>query len=168
MFGPSPLGAATTASADLCRPFPTTCDAASTRQDGSSPRVRRATFVPYTHRIYGRTFRVISGFGLFGSLAQMRTPHAMSVRQTGTLPTASFRSPLAVRLAVPITRVRGGLPPPRQRSDTTPTTSRQSRRCAPCLAHQKGERRDRRSPSASRGDGHDRQGEIRSATEARC
>jgi hypothetical protein len=43
---------------------------------------------------------------------------------------------LAVRLTVPITRARRGLSPPSHRSDTNPTKSRQSRRSAPCLAHQ--------------------------------
>jgi len=31
--------------------------------------------VPHTWRIYGRTLRVVSGFGLHCSLARMRTPH---------------------------------------------------------------------------------------------
>jgi len=43
---------------------------------------------------------------------------------------------LAVRLTVPITKARRGLSPPSHRPDTTPTKSRQSRRSAPCLAHQ--------------------------------
>ena len=52
--------------------------------------------------------------------------YALPVRQAGTLLTASFRSRVApgtfaVRLAVPITRVRGGLPPPSHRSATNPT-----------------------------------------------
>jgi hypothetical protein len=93
------------------------------RQSGNSPRVRSVTFVPYTRRIYGRIFQVISGFGLSGSLAQMRTPHAMPGRRVGTLLTASFRFPLAVRQAVPTTRVRRGLSPPSQRPDTTPATA---------------------------------------------
>jgi hypothetical protein len=54
-------------------------------------------FVPYTRRIYGRTLRVISGFGSFGPLARMRTPHALPVRQAGTLLTASFRPRLATK-----------------------------------------------------------------------
>ena len=71
---------------------------------GGKGGVRRVTFVPYTCRIYGRTLRVISGFGHFGSLARMRA--------------------------------RRGLSPPSHRPDTTPVKSRQSRRSAPCLAHQ--------------------------------
>jgi hypothetical protein len=61
----------------------------------------RVTFVPYTCRIYGRTFRVISGFGSHCPLAQMRTPHMrhlflrFPVRQAGTLLAASFRPRLA-------------------------------------------------------------------------
>jgi hypothetical protein len=66
---------APTASADFCRPIPTPRGAGSTRQGDRPPRVRRATFVPYTCRIYGRNLRVISGFGSFGPLARMRTPH---------------------------------------------------------------------------------------------
>jgi hypothetical protein len=69
----------TTASADFCRPIPTSLNAGSTPvagwQDDRSPRVRRLTSVPYTRRIYGRTVRVISGFGFCGPLARMRTPH---------------------------------------------------------------------------------------------
>ena len=135
MFGPSSVGSTTTASADIRHPIPTSHDAGSTRQGNGSPRVRRVTFVPYTRRIYGRTFRVISGFGFYGPLAQMRTPHAIPVRQAGTLLTASFRFPLAVRLTVPITRARRGLPPPSHWPDTIPASWRQSRRFAPCLAH---------------------------------
>jgi hypothetical protein len=78
-FSPSPLGPATTASADSCRPIPTPLGAGSTLaergQAGRPPRVRRVTFMPYTCRIYARILRVISGFGYFGPLARMRTPH---------------------------------------------------------------------------------------------
>ena len=120
----------TTASADFCRPIPTPCDAGSTRQSGSSPRVRRVTFVPYTRRIYGHTFRMISGFGYFGSLAQMWTPHMrfLFVRPGLCLQLPSDFAPdtLAVRLTVPITRARKGLAPPSHRPDTTPAKSRQS------------------------------------------
>lgn len=61
--------------------------------------------------------------------------YALPVRQAGTLPTASFRSriapgTLAVQLAVPITRVRRGLPPPSHRSATTPT-----KRCSHTTRH---------------------------------
>jgi hypothetical protein len=78
--------------------------------------------------------------------------YALPVRQAGTLLTASFRSQvapstLAVRLAVPITRVRGGLPPPSHRSATTPT-KRCSTHHAPCLAHQQKSRSFR--PGTSR------------------
>ena len=127
---------ATSASADFCRPIPAPCDAGSTWQGDRSPRVRRVTFVPYTCRIYGRTLRVISGFGLLCTLARMRdASYALPVRQAGTLLTASFRSriapgTLAVRLAVPITRARGGLPPPSHRSATTPT-----KRCSRTTRH---------------------------------
>ena len=79
MFGPSPVGPATTASADFCRPVPSPSGAGSTpvagRQDDGPPRVRHVTFGPSTCRIYGRPFRVISGFGSACSLAQARPPH---------------------------------------------------------------------------------------------
>jgi len=108
MFGGRLAPPVPTASADFCRPIPAPCAqvarravARRLRQSGRSPRVRRAAFVPYTRCIHGRIFRVIPGFGLFGSLARMRTPHAMSVRQAGALLTASFRFPLAVRLDRP-------------------------------------------------------------------
>jgi hypothetical protein len=75
MFGPSPMGSATMASADIRRPIPATFDAGSTRQSNGLPRVRRVTFVPDTCRIYGCTLRVILGFGFLGPLARMQTPH---------------------------------------------------------------------------------------------
>ena len=43
------------ASADFCQPIPTPLDAGSTRQVGRPPRVMRATFIPYTRRIYSHT-----------------------------------------------------------------------------------------------------------------
>ena len=137
MFGGRLAPPVPTASADFCRPIPAPCAqvarravARRLRQSGRSPRVRRAAFVPYTRCIHGRIFRVIPGFGLFGSLARMRTPHAMSVRQAGALLTASFRFPLDVRLAVPITRGRRGLSPPSHRPDTIP-----AKRCSRTARH---------------------------------
>lgn len=66
--------------------------------------------------------------------------YAIPVRRAGTLPAASFRSrlsadTLAVRLSVPITRVRKGLAPPSHQSVTT-TDWMALPRHAPCLAHQ--------------------------------
>lgn len=40
------------ASADFCQPIGAPYDAPSTRQIDRSPRVMRATFIPYTRRIY--------------------------------------------------------------------------------------------------------------------
>src|SRR6266567_770409 len=92
----------------------------------------RATFVPCARRIYARTFRVISGFGPQGVLAQMRAPRMRRLSaacSSGRHFAYSFlRAPprgecltLAVRLTVPITRARRGLPPPSHRLVTTPT-----------------------------------------------
>jgi len=50
-----------TASADFCRSIPTPYGAGSPRQIDRPPRVRRATFLPYTRRIYFHTFRVTIG-----------------------------------------------------------------------------------------------------------
>ena len=61
-FGPLSSGYPTlTASADFCQPLPSLCNDGSTWQVGRSPRVRRATFIPYTRRIYFYIFRVIIG-----------------------------------------------------------------------------------------------------------
>ena len=46
---------ATMTSADFWQPIPTPYDAGSTRQVDRSPRVIRATFLPYTRRIYSPT-----------------------------------------------------------------------------------------------------------------
>jgi hypothetical protein len=43
------------ASADFCRPIVTPLDVPSTRQTDRSPRVMRATFIPYTRHIYSLT-----------------------------------------------------------------------------------------------------------------
>ena len=79
-------------------------------QAGRPPRVRRATFIPHTRRIYAQTLRVIStlrggsataaedgsGFGSSGPLAQsLDASYAVPVRRAGTLLTASFRPRLA-------------------------------------------------------------------------
>jgi hypothetical protein len=50
-----------TTSADFFQPIPSPYSDSSTRQVGRSPRVRRATFIPYTRRIYFYIFRVIIG-----------------------------------------------------------------------------------------------------------
>src|SRR5438045_489886 len=86
----------------------------------------RATFMPCARRIYARTFRVISGFGPHGVLAQMRAPRMRRLSaacSSGRHFAYSFlQAPprgecltLAVRLTVPITRARRGLPPPSHR-----------------------------------------------------
>src|SRR5512139_2697798 len=49
------------ASADFCQPIPSLYNDGNTWQVGRSPKVRRATFIPYTRRIYFYIFRVIIG-----------------------------------------------------------------------------------------------------------
>ena len=71
-FGPLSGGYPTlTASADFCQPIPSLFNDGSTWQAGRSPRVRRATFIPYTRRIYFYISRVIIGLWIFCLLAQM-------------------------------------------------------------------------------------------------
>lgn len=143
MFGPSPVDPATTASADSCRPVPTPLDAGSTPETrGRPPRVRRVTFVPYTWRIYGRTLRVISGFGSFGPLARTQTPpmRFLFVRPTLCLQLpsdpASRRRPCCSPSG---SHHQGPQRTPTSKSPRSPpqrSRQRQSRRYAPCLAHQ--------------------------------
>jgi hypothetical protein len=131
---------ATMASADSCQPIPSPHDAGSSRQTGRPPRVRRVTSIPYTRRIYFRTFRMAIGLQVTlpprpGAAAS----YAVSVRRAGTLPAASFRSrvapdTLAVQLTVPAIRARGGLQPPSPQSTTTVDQVALSRH-APCLAY---------------------------------
>ena len=107
-----------TASADFCQPIPSLCSDGSTWQVDRSPRVRRATFIPYTRRIYFYIFRVIIGLWiLWPPRPDVAASYAVAVRRAGTLPTASFRfrlttDTLAVQLTVPITRACRGLSPP--------------------------------------------------------
>ena len=107
-----------TASADFCQPIPSLCSDGSTWQVDRSPRVRRATFIPYTRRIYFYIFRVIIGLWiLWPPRTDVAASYAVAVRRAGTLPTASFRfrlttDTLAVQLTVPITRACRGLSPP--------------------------------------------------------
>nr|VFK60100.1 MAG: hypothetical protein BECKTC1821F_GA0114240_10411 [Candidatus Kentron sp. TC] len=87
-------------------------------QRNGPPRVRRVTFLPYTRRIYFHTFRVT--IGLWISLPprpDVAASYELPVHRIWSLPSASFGShlavgTLAVRLKVPVTRVRRGLSPP--------------------------------------------------------
>ncbi len=88
-------------------------------QAGKPPRVRRATFIPQPRRIYAQTLRVTSGFGSLGPLAQsLNASYAVPVGRFAYsfLQTPPGDDALAVRLTVPVTRVRRGLPPPSRRS----------------------------------------------------
>ncbi len=106
--------AATMASADFCRPVTTPCDAASTRQDDRSLRVRRVTFLPHTRRIYAGPIRMTLGFESHCPLAhQADASYAVRVPRAGSLLTASFRfhlavDTLAVRLGVPVIKAATG------------------------------------------------------------
>jgi hypothetical protein len=106
--------AATMASADFCCPIATLHNAASTRQDRRSLRVRRVTFLPYTRRIYVGPVRMTSGFESLCPLAhQADASYAVRVPRAGSLPTASFRfhltvDTLAVRLGVPVIKASTG------------------------------------------------------------
>jgi hypothetical protein len=132
MFGPSPIGSATTASAVVCRPIPAPLSAGSTplpegigagRQTSQGKtRDLRAIYLshlrPHPPECIG--LRVC-----MPPRPDTDASYALPVRQAGTLLTASFRSriapdTLAVRLAVPTPRARRGLTPPSHRPDTTP------------------------------------------------
>ena len=117
-FGPSPNGSlATVASADFCQPILAPYGANSTRQIGRSPRVRHVIFAPHTRRIYIHILRMTIGLRPYWpSRPDMAASYALPVRRAGVLLTASFgfrfaSDTLAVRLTVPIIRVRKGFSP---------------------------------------------------------
>jgi hypothetical protein len=109
-----------TASADFCPPIPSLFNDGSTWQDDRSPRVRRATFVPCARHIYFYIFPVIIGLWiLWPPRPGVAASYALRVPQAEDLPTASSRPhltmiALAVRLTVPVIRVRRGLSPPNE------------------------------------------------------
>ena len=112
--------------------------------EARSPRVRRVTFTPFACRIYARRIRVTSGFGYFGPLALQRPPRMRFV---------FLRPELCLQLPPhPPSRrrgccsARGSCYQGPQRTCTSssstgrlspPGYQRPSRRCAPCLAHQR-------------------------------
>ena len=108
------MHAATMASADFCCPIATPYDAASTRQSNRSLRVRRATFLPHTRRIYATPVRMTLGFESSCPLAHRATAsYAVRVPRAGSLPSASFRfhlamDTLAVQLGVPVIKASTG------------------------------------------------------------
>jgi hypothetical protein len=120
MFGPSPpCAAATMPSADFCPFLPTPLDAGSRIGKRTDlPGYCAPTFPPYTRRIYSHAFRMTIGLQIAlplrpGAVAS----YALRVPRAGGLPAASFRPrlaavALAVRLTVPVIRVRRGLSPP--------------------------------------------------------
>ena len=132
---------ATMASADFCQPIPTPLDDGSTRQVGRPPRVSRATFIPYTRRIYFRTlpygYRALEimasspgcGCLICGSCSSGRD-FAYSF-----LPTMPRGRAVAVRLVVPAIGPTGDLHPQVIQPSPQRPEQRLSRRYAPCLAH---------------------------------
>ena len=99
--------ATTMASADFCRLIGPPPGGPSTEQASRPLRVRRATFLPSTRRIYAESVRMASGFRSMRPLAhQLDASYAVRVPRAGSLPSASFRfrlatDTLAVRLGVP-------------------------------------------------------------------
>ena len=55
------------------------------------PQVRTQSFLPSICYIYTICFRIVLGFGLFCNLTHIYMPDVISVRQTRSLPPASFR-----------------------------------------------------------------------------
>ena len=104
-----------------------------------SPRVRTQSFLPSICHIYIISFRIVLGFGLDGNLTQLMLPHVISVRQTRSLPPASFRFPvagdtLALSYALGTINPCSGLSPVRLR---------------PCRAHHRSGHGDSLSDSAA-------------------
>ena len=108
----------TMASADSCSPIPTPHGVGSQWQANRPLRVRRATFLPSTRRIYFHIFWIAIGLRVsWPSRPDVAASYAVPVRRARSLPTASFRfrlttNTLAVQLTVPAIRVRRGLSPP--------------------------------------------------------
>lgn len=92
-------------------------------KDGRSLRVRRVTFLPPTRRIYAASVRMTLGFESMRPLApQDVASYAVRIPRARSLPSASFRFPLAadtlaVRLGVPVIKASTG-------TCTRPVTSR--------------------------------------------
>jgi hypothetical protein len=127
MFRPSPpCAAATMPSADFCPFIPTSLDVGSRiGKQTDLPGYCAPTFPPYTRRIYSRPFRSHRPVGRMTIGLRAFVPprpgavasYALRVPRAGGLLTASFRprlaaAALAVRLTVPVIRVRRGLAPP--------------------------------------------------------
>jgi hypothetical protein len=113
------------------------------RRKARSPRVRRVTFTPSTRRIYDRPVR--SAFGLQVSQPP-RPPRGRLVCGSCSsgrsfaysfLPASPHEATVAVQLGVPGTQgPQGTLTPKSLPAQLSPCgCQRQSRRCAPCLAH---------------------------------
>ena len=78
------------ASADFCPPIPTRYRAGSAWQADRPPRVMRATFIPYTRRLYSSPFRMAIGLWIpMPPRPRVSASYAIPVRRAGTLPPAS-------------------------------------------------------------------------------
>ena len=99
-------------------------------QNGRPPRVRRVTFAPSTCRIYAGTLRMTSGFRFLCPLARVPSPLCASCSSGRSFAYSFLRTPprddaLAVRLAVPVIKVRRGLSPPSHPAPPPRTGQRQ-------------------------------------------
>jgi hypothetical protein len=108
-----------------------------------SPRVRRVTFAPHTRRIYVRSVRSAFGLQVFSPPRPPRVRLLCGSCSSGRslaptfLPASPRGATVAVQLGVPGTRGPQGTCTPKSLPGSLPLTGcqRQSRRCAPCLAH---------------------------------
>ena len=121
MFGPSsPCSATTMPSADFCLPITPPLSEVSLlrRTKQISPGIAHPPSSPYTRRIYSHAFRMTIGLWIFSPpRPDVVASYALRVPRAGILLTASSRprltaAALAVRLTVPVIRVRSGLSPP--------------------------------------------------------
>jgi hypothetical protein len=113
------------------------------RRKARSPRVRRVTFAPSTRRIYVRSVR--SAFGLQVFVPPHPPPGRLLCGSCSSgqsfafrfLPASSHEATVAVRLGVPGTQGPQGTSTPKSLPARLSPHSyqRQSRRCAPRLAH---------------------------------
>jgi len=111
------------------------------RHKARSPRVRSATFLPHTRRIYVRVFlddyRASSFLALSPKRVRLLCDSCSSGREFAFsfLPASPHEATVAVRLTVPAIRVRRGLAPPSHPPSTTLGRTMLSHH-VPYLAHQ--------------------------------
>jgi hypothetical protein len=108
----------------------------------SPPRVMRATVVLCPSDLRGDVPCKYRASHLLACLPTSPRLNLLPVRRTSILPAASFRSriapdTLAVRLPLPLAGCGGDFHPQVTAPPPRGFGQRQSRRCAPCLAHQR-------------------------------